>query len=263
MNKTTSADGTIIAFDRTGDGPAVIHVGGALNLRLAGAPLAEALAPDFTVYTYDRRGRGDSGDTAPFAVEREIEDIEALIAEAGGSAALYGMSSGGALALEAVARGLAITKLAVYEAPYTPEDETRLRESRVYDAELTELLSANRRGDAVELFMRLVGVPTEMISHLRAAPMWPAMEAVAPTLAYDSAALGFAVTGGRMPAERFAAVKIPALVMDGGASPAWMRETARRLADALPHARHRSLAGQTHDVATEALAPVLKEFLAA
>jgi pimeloyl-ACP methyl ester carboxylesterase len=260
MSTVRSSDGTTIAFDQWGEGSPLIYVGGALNDRSAGAPLAALLAQRFTVLSYDRRGRGASGDTPPYAVEREVEDLEALIVEAGGSAFVYGMSSGGALALQAAARGLAITKLAIYEPPFAADDNQR-RRAREYATRLTELLSAGRRGDAVELFMTMVGMPAEMIAQMRGAPMWPALEALAPSLAYDSAVMGDS-GGGSLPTERLAAVAAPTLVLDGGASPAWMREVARLVANTLPGGQHRRLEGQTHDVAPEALAPVLEEFFA-
>jgi pimeloyl-ACP methyl ester carboxylesterase len=261
MENVRSSDGTTIAFDQWGEGSPLIYVGGALNDRSAGAPLAALLARRFTVLSYDRRGRGASGDTTPYAVEREVEDLEALIVEAGGSSFVFGMSSGGALALEAAAHGLAITKLAIYEPPFAIDDNQR-RQSREYATRLTELVSAGRRGDALELFMTRVGMPAEMIGQMRGAPMWPALEALAPSLAYDSAVMGDSGRGGSLPAERLAAVATPTLVLDGGASPAWMREVALRLANTLPAGQHRCLEGQTHDVAPEALAPVLEEFFA-
>ncbi|MEU4222666.1 alpha/beta hydrolase [Nonomuraea sp. NPDC026600] len=257
MHTVLSADGTRIAYDRSGSGPALVYVTGALCDRSTDKPLAALLAPYFTVLTYDRRGRGDSGDTAPYQVEREVEDLAAVIAEAGGSASVYGMSSGAALALHAAAQGVAITRLALFEPPYSPDDEERLTQARAYAARLGELLTAGRRGDAVELFMTTVGLPAELIGQMRGAPMWPALEALAPTLAYDAAVMG----NSALPAELVAQVGVPALVADGGASPAWLRDTARRLAGALPQGRHRTLAGQTHDVDPQALAPVLREFL--
>jgi len=261
MNTVRSSDGTTIAFDQWGEGSPLVYVGGALNDRSAGAPLAAILAQRFTVLSYDRRGRGASGDTKPYTVEREVEDLEALIVEAGGSAFVYGMSSGGVLALEAAAGGLAITKLAIYEPPFAADDNQR-RGAREYATKLAELLSAGRRGDAIELFMTMVGMPAEMIGQMRGAPMWPALEALAPSLAYDSAVMGDSSRGSSLPTERLAAVATPTLVLDGGASPAWMREMARRVANALPGGQHRRLEGQTHDVAPEALAPALEEFFA-
>ncbi len=161
--------------------------------------------------------------------------------------------------LEAAAHGLAITKLAVYEVPFFADDSQQ-RRAREYATKLTELLSAGRRGDAVELFMTMVGMPAEMIGQMRGAPRWPALEALAPSLAYDSAVMGYSSRGGSLPTERLATVETPALVLGGGASPAWMREVAQRVAGTLPGGQHRRLEGQTHDVAPEALAPVLEEF---
>lgn len=260
MNFVTSRDGTTIAYDRSGEGPALILVDGALCSRSFGpmGPLAALLAPHFTVYAYDRRGRGESGDTAPFAVEREVEDIEALITEAGGSAFVYGISSGAALAFEA-ARQLpsTITKLALYEPPYTL-DADAIRRFKEYRTQLGEVLAEGRRGDAVELCMRLVGAGDEGVARTRQSPVWPAFEAVAPTLAYDAAALG----DSSVPTERAAAVTIPTLVMAGGATFPFIQAAAVALAGALPNGRQRTLEGQTHEVAPEALAPVLVEFFA-
>jgi pimeloyl-ACP methyl ester carboxylesterase len=261
---TTSQDGTRIAFERVGSGPPVVLVDGALCYRDFGPsrPLAAELAERFTVFTYDRRGRGESGDTPPYAVEREVEDIDALIREAGGSARLYGVSSGGVLALDAAARGLAIEKLAVYEAPFIVDD-SRPPLSRDYVPRLEELVAADRRGDAVKLFMRQVGIPAIMIAVSRFMPAWSKLEAVAHTLAYDAATMGDTQAGKPLPVGRWAAVTIPTLVVVGGKSPGWMQRGMRELADLLPHARRRTLDGQTHMVKPKALAPVLDEFFAA
>jgi pimeloyl-ACP methyl ester carboxylesterase len=261
METVHSKDGTRIAIDRAGQGPALVHVGGALNDRGSGAALAALLAPHHTVLTYDRRGRGDSGDTPPYAVEREIEDLAAVIEAAGGSATVYGMSSGAVLALRAAARGLPITRLALFEPPFSPAHDDRLTRARAYHTDLTGLLADDRRGDALALFMTGVGMPAEMVRQMRGAPMWPALEKLAPTLAYDSAVMDDAATGAELPADLLARVTVPALVLDGGDSPSWMRDIARRAAALLPAGSHRTLDGQTHDVAPEALAPVLTEFL--
>lgn len=256
MEKIPSSDGTTIAFDRIGEGPAVILVCGGSTDRMANAALAALLAPRFTVFNYDRRGRGDSGDTAPYAVEREVEDIDAVIAAAGGSAFLYGTSSGGALALEAAASGLPITKLALWEPPFI------LDESRRPPADTAttyrELVAAGRRGDAVEFFMsKVVGLPPEFVAGARNAPFWADQEALAHTLAYDATIMG----DYSLPTERAAAVTVPTLVMDGGASFAGMGESAQALVDTLPDGHRRTLEGQEHNVDPEALAPVLVEFL--
>ena len=261
MNQVRSKDGTTIAFDRSGQGPAVILVGGAFQYRAIDPPtaqLAALLAEQFTVLRYDRRGRGDSGDTPPYAMEREIEDLDALIKEAGGSACVFGMSSGGALALGAAAQGLAISKLAVYEVPFHSGDEQARRAAQHYSRELRTLLSQGRRGDAVALAMTTWGTPAEAVAGMRQTPIWPLFEAVAPTLAYDDAIMG----DGTVPTQRLAAITVPTLVMAGGASPAFMQDAAQAVAHALPNAKLRTLEGQTHDVAPQVLAPVLLEFFA-
>lgn len=259
MGKVTSKDGTQIAFDRQGTGPALILVDGALCYRSFGPMpgLAQLLAPHFTVYYYDRRGRGESGDTKPYAVEREVEDIEALIDEAGGSAYICGLSSGAALAMEATLRlDGKIKKLAMYEAPYAANEAAQPAWNE-YDSKLTKLLAENRRGDAVVLFMTVVGTPTEMIEGMRQAPVWPMFEAVAPTLAYDAAVLG---KDHAVPVERAASVTAPALVMNGGASLPFMYDIAQALSKAMPNAQLRTLEGQRHDVNVEVFGPVLVEF---
>ena len=264
MKTVTSKDGTTIAYDQSGQGPAIILVGGAFEQRamdsetsrLAALPL---LAQHFTVYTYDRRGRGDSTDNQPFAVEREIEDIEALIDEAGGSAFVFGISSGAALAMEAAIQLFdKVKKLAMYEAPYN-SDETAKQAWRDYRRRLNELLAADRRGDAVGLFMMLVGMPAEALEGMHQHPLWPMFEAVAPTLAYDAAVLG---EDASVPTSRAANIAVPALVMDGSASYPFMHVTAKALANAMPHAQHLTFEGQTHEVAAEVIAPVLRDFFA-
>jgi pimeloyl-ACP methyl ester carboxylesterase len=262
MKTVTSKDGTTIAYDQAGAGPALILVGGAFEQRaldtetakLAALPL---LARHFTVVHYDRRGRGDSTDTLPYAVEREIEDIAALIDATGGSAFVFGISSGAALAMEAaIALGGKVEKLAMYEAPYNSDEAARHAWIN-YRKQLAEVLAAGRRGDAVALFMMLVGMPAEHVPAMHQHPMWPLFEAVAPTLAYDAAALGADAV---VPIERAGRVTMPALVMDGSASFPFMHASAVALAQAMPHGQHLTLEGQTHEVAAEVLAPVLVEF---
>ncbi len=264
MEKVYSKDGTTIAFDRSGKGPAIILVGGALQYRAIDprtAQLAALLATHFSVYHYDRRGRGDSSDTTPYTVEREVEDLNALIKEAGGSAFVFGMSSGGVLALEA-ARSLAIAKMALYEPPFIV-DNSRNPLPKDYVKKLTELVAAGRRGDAVELFMtELVGVPAEFIGGMRNEPFWTTFEAVAPTLVYDVTITKDCMSGRPLQAGQWASVRVPTLVIDGGASPAFMHTGAQALADVLPNALRRTLEGQEHDVSPEVLAPVLDEFFA-
>jgi pimeloyl-ACP methyl ester carboxylesterase len=258
----TSKDGTALAFDRSGEGPPVVLVGGALSTRGAAEPLTRLLAPSFTVYAYDRRGRGDSGDTPPYAVEREMEDIHSLVEDAGGSTCAFGHSSGGVLALEAAAQTLGITKVALYEPPFIVDDSRPPVPDESIEW-LTELLSTDRRGEAVEYFMVTgVGVPREAVASMKDAPSWSAMEAVAHTLPYDMRVMGDNLTGKPLPSDGWASVTIPTLVIDGGASPPWLGNAAQALVDVLPDARRRTIEGQTHDVDPALLAPVLGEFFA-
>ena len=248
MKTVQSKNGTTIAYDRTGRGPAVILVAGALSDRSGGTAVAALLAPRFTVFTYDRRGRGDSGDTAPYAVEREIEDMDAIIHAAGGSPYVMGHSSGAALALEAAAHGLAITMLALYEPPFIVDD-TRPLPAEDYPARLKAAVAVGRNGDAVAMFMtEAVTAPAEMVAQMRTAPMWPAMERVAPTLLYDQAVMGDNMSGKPLVGKQWASVTMPTLVMDGGASPAWARNAAARTAvvAALPPQHRPPCAASAH-----------------
>jgi pimeloyl-ACP methyl ester carboxylesterase len=258
MSEATSRDGTTIAFDRLGEGPAVVLVDGALSHRALGpmTRVADALAADFTVLSYDRRGRGQSGDSAPYAVAREVEDLEAVIAVAGAPASIFGMSSGAALALEAAASGVAVTKLALYEPPFSV-DSTDPQEEQAYVERLEQLIAAGRRGDAVEWFLSNAGVPADALAATRTQPEWPLFEAVAPTLAYDHAILG----DGMVPRGRAANVRVPTLVANGGDSPDFFERAAKATADAIPGAEHRVLEGQAWGQADpEALAAMLREF---
>lgn len=260
MRTAISKDGTRIAYETRGSGPALVIVLGALADRHAESlqRLVELLANEFTVSTYDRRGRGESGDTRPYAVEREIEDIEALIDAAGGEAFLYGHSSGGALALlAAAALGDRVRGLAVYDVPYMVDPQGRAA-WKEYISRLTGLLAEGKKGDAVALFLRVTGLSDEQIAGMRQAPFWPAMEAAGHTLAYDHAAiLG---PEAAVPTDAAARVTAPTLVLNGGASFPFMRAPAEQLSAIIPHARLRILEGETHDVRPEAVAPVLAEF---
>ncbi|MEU8803302.1 alpha/beta hydrolase [Spirillospora sp. NPDC048819] len=236
----TSADGTSIAYDRTGAGPAVVLVQGAFSTRndpiMTG--IAEALASRYTVYNYDRRGRGDSGDTAPYAVRREIEDLTAVIEAAGGEAMVFGGSSGGALALEAVAAGARITKLAVFEPPYVTAPGHSLPSA----GELGALVERGLRGDAVELFLtKGAEMPPEAVAGMKAQPFWAQIEAVAHTLAYEAAVVG----AGPVP-ERLSTVSVPTLVLAGSASSGRMRDAAQAVTERVPDARLEWLEGQAH-----------------
>lgn len=263
-NTVVSSDGTSIAYDQTGSGPALVVVDGAMSTRVSEskAELTRLLAPHLTVYSYDRRGRGESGDTAPYAVEREIEDLQAVISQAGGSAFLYGHSSGGCLALEAARElgGHKVGKIAVYEAPYN-DDPAAQETWASYISQLTDALAAGRRGDAVALFMRHVGMPDEQVAGMRQAPFWPSMEAIAPTLAYDHA--GLIGKSWAVPRKRLAEVAVPTMVMYGTASFPFMHHTAHTISHAIPGAELRALDGQVHEVQSAAIAPVLIEFLTA
>jgi pimeloyl-ACP methyl ester carboxylesterase len=260
VNTLSSPDGTTIAYDKQGEGPALILVDGALTVHSSGSgsELAKLLAPHFTVYGFDRRGRGDSGDTLPYAVDREIDDIEALIDRAGGSAFLYGHSSGAPLAMRTAIRlASKVSKIAMYEPPYNNDPGAQESWSQ-YLRQLREALAEGRRGDAVALFMRFVGTPAEQIARLRRASFWPGMAAVAPTLAYDHAAIMGEPWS--VPAELAVRVSVPALVMAGDASLPFMPDAVRVLSQAIPQGQLRMLAGQTHEVNPGVLAPVLVEF---
>jgi pimeloyl-ACP methyl ester carboxylesterase len=259
MDKTISSDGTPIAFDRLGDGPPVIAVCGAMCDRALMRPTAEELAKHFTVINYDRRGRGDSGDTAPYAIEREIQDLEVLVAEADGTTSVYGHSSGAGLALYAAAAGVPIARLVLHEPPYAPDSEEWKRISREYGEKLEAILSQGRRGDAVELFFTTTGMPQEMVDGMRRTPRWAELEAMAPTLAYDSEIMGDGA-GGTVATGLLGAVATPTLVLSGGESPDWMVDVGQQVADALPNGRHEVLEGQEHVVPPEILVPVLAEF---
>src|SRR5262245_31869007 len=257
MKKVNSKDGTSIAYDQMGKGPAVILVCGGSVDRASNAPLAALLAEHFTVFNYDRRGRGDSGDSPPYEVEREVEDIDAVIATAGGKAFLYGTSSGAALALEATCKlSNKVSGLALWEPPYFV-DESSPRPPADTARTFTELVSAGRRGDAVEFFMaKVVGMPPEFVAGARKAPWWKAQEAIAHTLAYDATIMG----DYSLPAERIAAIKVPTIIINGGASFPFLRATAEAIGKLLPNGRRHTLEGQSHNVAPEAIAPVLTEF---
>lgn len=260
MYTLISNDGTEIAYDKEGQGPAVILVEGAMGVRTSGTRLARLLAPAFTVYRYDRRGRGDSTDTKPYSVAKEVEDLAALIEVAGGSACIYGISSGGALALDAaITLDNKVDKLAVYEIPYD-SSETGIRAWQEYRTKLMELIASDCPGDAVELFLRFVGAPHDVVHGIRNSPSWKALEVVAPTLVYDAAVLG---ENRPVPTERAARVTAQTLILGGSVSYGFIpfiQATAELLSKSIPGAQHRTLEGQRHDVDVEVLAPILAEF---
>ncbi len=269
MLTTTSNDGTTIAFDRYGEGPVVILVNGVLGDRKLDrrvklmTGIAERLSPNHTVINYDRRGRGDSDEAGPFAVEREIEDIAALIAASGGSASLFGFSSGGALALRGAGAGIGVRRVAVYEAPFMVDRDEK-RPPADYGARLDELVAAGDRTGAVRHFMcNAMGMPRPVVALMRLMPMWRDLEATAHTLPYDWAALGeHNMQGAPLRPAEWAGVTIPALVVYGGKSPASLQKGSRALAEILPDAQLRALEGVSHRLKADALVPVLSEFLA-
>jgi pimeloyl-ACP methyl ester carboxylesterase len=253
VNRVISSDGTSIAFERVGTGPPLVMVDAAGSYRdfRPQRPPVELLSGHFTVYLYDRRGRGASGDTPPYAVEREVDDLAALVAEAGGSALVYAFSSGGLLALHAAAAGLAIPRLALFEPPIEPTEDPA--GETPFTAELAELVAAGRRRDAVESFHRGIGVPEEVMAEMTP-PVWAALEAVAPTLVYDcrlSDAMSLRLLRG---------VTTPTLVLDSQGSSAPITAMAEAAAAALPNGTHRRLPGGWHGVGHEVLAPALIEF---
>ncbi|MGH8827790.1 MAG: alpha/beta fold hydrolase [Jiangellaceae bacterium] len=253
-----------MAFERAGSGPAVIVVASALSTRSDAKRLAALLAADFTVINYDRRGRGESGDTPPYAVEREIEDIDALIEHAGGSAFVFGSSSGAALALEAAAGGLGIEKVALYEPPFVvAAGEHQLPTD--FRAQLAGMIDAGRNADAVRYFMtKGIGMPAIFVHMMRLAPKtWSSMKAMAPTILYDIAVLGDNQAGKPLPAGRWSDATMPTLVLNGGKSPEFLQHGATALADVLPNARLRTLDKLNHGavvMSPKTLAPVLSEF---
>ncbi len=255
METVTSADGTTIAYERSGEGPPLVMVTGAMSDRRSQRSPAALLARHFTIYLYDRRGRGGSGDTPPYAPAREVEDLGAVIGAAGGSAAVFGHSSGAVLALEAAAAGLPITRLAAYEPPYIVEG-TRPRPYGVGER-VGELISAGHRGEAITVFMvEAVQTPAGEVAKMAASGFWPELEALAHTLPYDLALCG----DYRVPVGRLQKVQVTTLMLDGGDSPDWAHASVREVAGILPDSRHVTLEGQSHGATDEVLVPVLVDF---
>lgn len=261
MATTTSQDGTTIAYDVIGSGPAVILVAGAFQDRRAMAAYATPLAQRCTVYTYDRRGRGDSGDTRPYAIAREVEDIAALIDAAGGSACVFGGSSGAVLALDAAEAGLDIPKLALYEPPFVVDDSRPPVPDDLVD-HLRALIDAGRRGDAAELYLtKGADLGADEVGQMRAAPFWAdGVEAVAHTLIYDATIMDGTMTGGPLPARRWADIGVPTLIMSGGRSYPWVEAATEALAKLLPHADVVRFENESHAVLPDTVAPVLLRF---
>ena len=265
MRTVTSKDGSRIAYDRYGSGPTVMLVGGALGYRKFTKleELAKLLAERCTVINYDRRGRGDSTEVKPFAVEREVEDIAALVEAEGGSASLWGWSSGGALALRAAGARIGVERLSVYEVPFmvTPGLE---RPTRDYGERLDQLVAADDRSGAVKHFMRnSMGIPAPFVALMRLVPMWKGLKATAHTLPYDWAALGkHNMYGAPLKADEWISVTVRTQVVYGAKSPHELQEGSRALADVLPNAELQALEGVSHNVKMNLLAPVLADFFA-
>jgi pimeloyl-ACP methyl ester carboxylesterase len=263
VEKTESRDGTQIAFDRIGQGPPVIIVGGAFSWRRwkGFVELADLLSARFTVLNYDRRGRGDSGDTQPYALEREFEDLQAMIGVAGGSASVWGMSSGGILALEAARAGVAIEKIAAYEPPFIVDSSDGLPPDD-FVPHIDALVDRGRRSEAVKYFMaRVMGIPALIPSLMSLwPPMWSKLKATAHTLPYEAALVDRYVRGRPLDDAYWARVTTPTLVVSGEKSPEKLRKGAAAIAGALPVAEHRTLSGVSHNVKMSALAPVLVDF---
>lgn len=256
MDKVTSADGTTIAYDRLGAGPAVVLVCGGSVDRMSNAPLAALLAENFTVYNYDRRGRGDSGDAAEYAVEWEFEDLDAIFAAAGGSASLYGTSSGAALALLATASGRPVSRLVLWEPPYILDGGRPRPPANLADI-FRDFVAAGRRDKAAEYFMaEVVGLPPEFVAMAKESPWWPAQEAIAHTLAYDATVMG----DYSVPVDAVAKVSVPTRVLTGGASWQWMVDGNQAVVAGLSDGSHRTLDGQEHNVDPAVMAAALKEF---
>jgi pimeloyl-ACP methyl ester carboxylesterase len=261
----TSADGTRISYDSVGDGPPLILVAGATQYRRIDetTPRLQRLLAEggHTVLNYDRRGRGESGDTPPYAPEREFEDLQALVAAAGGEAAVYGMSSGAILAVEAAAHGVPTSKLVMYEPPCLLDREGPEPIEDYLDT-LERLNDAGKPGDAMAYFLEVVAeMPAEAIEQFRASPAWPAFEAVGHTIAYDGRIMDPFSKGEPIPPGRWSSASQPTLVIAGGDSPAWMQGAAAKVAEALPAGEVRVLPGQTHQFDPEVLAPAMLAFL--
>ncbi|MBO2454149.1 alpha/beta hydrolase [Actinomadura barringtoniae] len=257
IEKVRSADGTEIAFERSGTGPVVVLVSGATCTRHSDAPHAELLSERFTVLNYDRRGRGDSGDTEPYAPQREIEDLAAVIAAGDGPACVLGFSSGAAIALDAAAAGVPIDKLALWEAPFSVDDPEAPARAREEIAEIQSLLAEGRHGDVVAQFFMKTGMPESVVAQMRQQPWWQGIERIAHTLVYDYTFMA----DGLVP-ERYAALETPTLVLGGGESHGFLELAVQATAKAVPGADLRIVAGQNHGVQAEALAPIVTEFFA-
>ena len=259
---TTSADGTEVAYSITGSGPALILVDGAMCHRMFGpsTELASVLDKNFTVYTYDRRGRGETGDGATaWSLDREIEDIDAVVREAGGSAFVFGVSSGAVLALEAASKLPGISRLALYEAPFVVDDTYKPRPADIVQ-QMNDMLARGDQGGMLSTFMKMVGVPGIGLAVMKLTPVWKKLKLVAHTLPWDLTILGDDGRGTKLPANRWN-IKVPTIAMDGGKSPEYLRNAMKNVAEVVG-AEHKTLPGQTHMYKSSVMAPELVEFFA-
>ncbi len=258
MKSIRSKDGTTLAYDVYGNGPALIYITGAICFRNFKPVLDDAkiFAREFTMYNYDRRGRGDSSDTLPYSIDREIEDIEAMIDAAGGSAFLYGHSSGAVLALEAARRiPSKISKVSIYDASYV-HDEREKSEYAVLCTKVSELVRQNKNAQALRTFLIGIGMPKFFVYLLPLMPGWKIMKALAPTLEYD-----MLLTRELPPTVQASEIKVPMQIIYGEKSPAGIHSVAHQLAQAIPGAQLKQLDGQDHMASAKALLPVIAEFL--
>jgi pimeloyl-ACP methyl ester carboxylesterase len=264
MKTAISRDGTPIAYEQLGSGPPLLLVDGAFCGRSFGPmpALAALLKERFTVVHYDRRGRGDSGGGGVYDVQREIEDLKALAEVVDGEPFIYGISSGAVLAARAIAGGVTARKLALYEPPLAL-DGTHQPQPQDFIKQIENHLDAGRRGEAVRLFMKVVGMPGPVIFLMRMMPGFKGLKAVAHTLSYDFAILGDTQRGGPLPEElkvTLGSVTAPTLTLAGGKSPDWLKHAASVVADHIGGARTALIPGQSHNLAAKAIAPVLVEF---
>lgn len=260
MDTVASRDGTPIAFDPAGTGSPLVFVAGAFNDHTTCAALAAELADRHTVITYDRRGRGESGDTPPYAIDREVEDLAALIEMAGGSAAVFGFSSGAQLALRAAADGAAITHLVLYEPPFA-FDSSEFGPPDLH-RQLAELVAQGRPGDAVAHFQTAgIGLPEEFVAQLRQSPMWPALEAMAESVVYD-ATIMTTLARPTMAMTAMTAMTVPTLIIAGAQTWPKLGDAARRLAAAIPTAHRAEVpGGENHEIPPGPTAAVVRDFL--
>ena len=259
----TSADGTTIAYEVSGSGPALVLVDGAMCHRELGPSrgMAAALAGSFTVCAYDRRGRGGSGPgSTTYTPEREVEDMVAVVEAVGGHAHVFSASSGAALALEAARQGAPLDRLIAYEAPFVVDDTRPPNDPRLPER-VQEMVDRGRRAEAVRTFLRTVGVPSPVVALMHLMPAWRRMTAIAHTLPYDLSMVVPHQQGRPLPEGCYDAVTAPTLVLAGGRSPAWMRHAQAAVAAAVPDSRLETLPGQTHMIKPAAVAPVVTEFL--